>query len=436
MVPNTFTFHREQSSRGFRLLTGVSVVALAGATLAGCASSGNPGADTGSVTLTMSMINTYQPGLDPLIEKFEAANEGITVQPAYYAADVYASTVPTQFAGGSGTDLMFLMADTGVMGTRTFQAAGYLADLSDQSWVDTIYPATSGGYEIDGAAYARDLGISALAVLSYNEKIFADLGLEVPTTFDDLLDQCATISAAGLVPISWGGASTPVNWNNVVSLAGNTLLGDDQGWLGDLLAGDTSFASTPGWTEALDQVTAMQAANCFSPGVAAQGLDQMLGEFAQGKSAMMFTYGGLNGVVLQQAPDLEIEMFSPPVDGSGDGWLTVQAAGGIGIWAKSAHLDAAKQFLAFLSEPDNLRVLASQNQLISPTDALTNTLPDLYAGLLPYFESGRTIAAIVADFPNATVMSEDAGSAIQGLFTGQLTVGGVLEAMDVSVATQ
>jgi ABC-type glycerol-3-phosphate transport system substrate-binding protein len=126
-------------------------------------------------------------------------------------------------------------------------------------------------------------------------------------------------------------------------------------------------------------------------------------------------------------------MFAPPAADSGDTWLTVQPAGGIAVWKKSAHPEAAEQFLDFISGPDQSRKLAETNQLISPADAVSGQLPDLYAGLAPYFASGRTIPAIVSDFPNASVMYDQAGSSIQGLFTGQRTTQQVLQDFDTAV---
>ncbi|HEY0246652.1 MAG TPA: extracellular solute-binding protein [Gryllotalpicola sp.] len=432
MITTSSGTRNEARRRAIRAVALTAAVAAGSVGLSACASSAS---DSSNSTLTMAMMTTYKPGLDKLIPQFEKQNPGITIKPTYYSPDVYAQTVPTQFTGGNGSDLVYLDAGTGTQSVARMGAAGDLADLSDQSWVSTMYPATKANYEVKGKVMARDLGISSLASLSYNTDYFSKNGLAEPTTFSQLLDLCASISSKGKIPIAWAAGSQAVNYNDVVSLASNTLLGGDPGWLQKKLSGSASFAGTPGWRQALQQVLDMKKAKCFSPGASSVTLDQMLGQFASGQAEMMFTYGGLNAAVLQQAPQLHVAMFAPPAETASDTWLQVQPAGGIGVWSKSQHKAAAEKFLDFISGTTQSRDLASVNQLISPQDAVANKLPDMYKGLLPYFQDKKTLNCdLVVSIPNSTEMTNDSGASIQGLFTGQKTIDQVLGDMDSAIA--
>ena len=60
--------------------------------------------------LTLVALSSYKPGLDPVIAAFEAENEGVSIEASYYeAGDAYTTAVPTQFAGGNGSDIVFVL---------------------------------------------------------------------------------------------------------------------------------------------------------------------------------------------------------------------------------------------------------------------------------------------------------------------------------------
>jgi len=408
---------------------GVAVVVAAATALTGCGASGD---SSGDVNVTMAMLSTYKAGFDTLIPEFEKANPGIKVQPNYYSASVYAQTVPTQVAGGNGSDLIYVGGGDAAESAKRLAEAGHLADLSDESWADTVFEPTRPVYEFDGKLVARDLGMSTLATIEYDVDYFNEVGVEVPTDFAGLLEMCETISAEGdRIPISWGGGLPAVGYNNLVSIAGNTLLGDEQDWTQKLVDGDVTWSDTPGWRDALEYIVDMKDAGCFSPDAASLSFDQMLAQLASGQAASMFTYGGLIAAVKQQTPDLNLAIFAPPARNADDTWLTVQPAGGIGIWSQSKHIDEAKLFLDFISGEEQQRVLADTNVLISPSDGASGNVPEAYAGVAHLFESGRSIPSDAATLlPNVTEVGNVIGASIQGLFTGQKTVDQVLADMD------
>jgi raffinose/stachyose/melibiose transport system substrate-binding protein len=390
-----------------------------------------PAAAAESASLKLAALSSYQAGFDKLIEAFEAEYPNIDIAATYYeAGQAYATTIPTQFAGGSGTDLVFVLAGQARPYSVTpFAAAGYLADLSGASWVSSMYEPTKSLYEYDGAVRARDLGIAPLALLSYNKAYFAENSIAIPTTFDELLGVCAQIAAEGTIPIAWAGGSAVVNANNVATLAGSTVLADDPDWLAKRAAGEVTFAESEGWRRAVQHLADMIAGGCFSPGASGVPLAEMVTQFATGQSAMMFTSGILNGQVLQQTPDLDIGLFPPPGDVPEDTRVIVQPAGGMAIWTEAASAEAANQFLDFISREDQAVVFARASQVISPAEATAGNLPGLYADLASYFDNGQVLSDPTAIWPN-TDMNSNFGESLQGLFTGQKTVDDVLADMD------
>jgi len=430
---------------GGRVL-GVAAIVTAGIVLTACSSNGgtpapNPSSSStdapiGPATVTMTMLTSNQPGMDPLIERYNAENtDQITVEVSYFeSGDAFNTAIPAQFSSGNGTDIIQVLGGrASPVSVNSFNNAGYLTDQTDAPWVAAMYEPTKPLFEVDGKVLAKDFGISPLAIMTYNEDIFDANNLKVPTTFNDLVKLCGSISALGLTPISWGGASYAVNANNVAVIAGNTVFSSDPEWLAEAMAGDATFADS-GWVDALDQLQQMIDAGCFSPGTAGMALNDMLTTFGSGQAAMMFTYGGLNGRVLAQAPDLNIAMFPFPALKPADTRITVQSAGGLGVSTLSKNQAAANAFLDWLSQPDVAAELAASNFLISTPEANSAELPEIYSGLTDAFKTGDTIIAdVTAQWP-ATSFNTAFGTSIQGLFTGQKTVDQVIADADAAFA--
>src|SRR5262249_666143 len=153
-------------------------------------------------------------------------------------------------------------------------------------------------------------------------------------------------------------------------------------------SGTVTFAKSDGWRRAIQHLSDMIRAGCFSPGAGGMSLAEMVSQFATGQSVMMYTSGILNGQVLQQAPDLKIGLFPPPGDVAADTRIVVQPAGGMAIWSKTKSADAANLFLDFISREDQAVTWARLSQVITPAEAAAGNLPGLYGDLASYFNKG------------------------------------------------
>ena len=85
---------------------------------------------------------------------------------------------------------------------KTFADAGQLRDIS-KVWAevdgDNIFP---GGLQrvmkVNGTPYAIPLNMATISNIFYNKKIVDDLGIAIPTTFEELQAACEKVEAAGI----------------------------------------------------------------------------------------------------------------------------------------------------------------------------------------------------------------------------------------------
>ncbi|MCC6674707.1 MAG: extracellular solute-binding protein [Thermomicrobiales bacterium] len=117
---------------------------------------------------------------------------------------------------------------------------GALADVSDvwtQAIADGNLPESLGAaFTFDSKQYALPTHVSYWPVF-YNKKVFADNGIEVPTTWDEFTAAAETLKSAGITPF---GATQNGRWPSFIWFEEMILRSDPQLYL-DLTAGKAKY---------------------------------------------------------------------------------------------------------------------------------------------------------------------------------------------------
>ena len=174
----------------------VAVVTLASLVLAGCATAGE---DDGRTQLDFFQFKGEAlEDFEEIIADFEAENPDIdVVQNQVADAD---TLIRTLLVKNRTPDVITLNAN-GNYG-RLAQA-GVFHDFSGDPLLDTINPAVQEiladlgtfGDEVNGLGYVNNAD-----GIIYNIDIFEEQGLEVPETFDELIQVCEQLQDAGITP--------------------------------------------------------------------------------------------------------------------------------------------------------------------------------------------------------------------------------------------
>ena len=181
-----------------------ALVALAAAlVVVGCGGDDDDGAASGGEKVTLSfLVDNSDQAVKPaeaLIKAFQAKNPNITIK------------LETRPQGGEGDNVVKTRLSTQEMtdlfaynSGSLFQAlnpASQLTPLNDEPWVgdldDAFKPSVSAEDQVYGAPFGSAFGGGIL----YNKKVYADLGLEVPQTWDEFMANNAKIKKAGIDPV-------------------------------------------------------------------------------------------------------------------------------------------------------------------------------------------------------------------------------------------
>jgi ABC-type glycerol-3-phosphate transport system substrate-binding protein len=214
---------------GALLSTAVLALAVAAVALGSPAKTGAAKADGGSLTVWLSGTyagatpgSTYRKWLDGIKARYEKTNPGSTVKfvltpinNAQFTAQIAAAfasrkvpDVMLVYSGGYTTP--YMLSSLEKLNDRVAETPGFYAGQT--AWDLSCLNLDCKGGKGDIYAVPNDQGTYALF---YNKALFRKAGIAAPPkTYKELLAQCATFKAKGILPLAYGdrdGYSTD-NW--------------------------------------------------------------------------------------------------------------------------------------------------------------------------------------------------------------------------------
>jgi raffinose/stachyose/melibiose transport system substrate-binding protein len=284
----------------------------------------------------------------------------------------YPTVLSTALAGEKGPDVMMVRA------YGAFEAVakpGYLLELNDANvpGLSKLPEAALKGQTLrsDGKIYAVPFATQTMLII-YNTEVFQKAGVTPPETWDELLEACKKLKAAGFIPFANGVATA---WQNetLVSALLSSQIGKD--FEADIVAGKADFTDKR-FTDALGRLEALAKADYLSPSF--QGIDYPTSQqlFSSGQAAM-FAGGSFELAPFRKAnPALKLDVFASPVLKKGDPRLVgVFLDGGYAVNARSANKDDAVKLMRYLASKDFGDKFANTLGNLSPIPGVAFTDP-------------------------------------------------------------
>ena len=389
---------KRDGRRRFGVLAGVLTLVLA--LVAGACSSSSD--DTSSadpdapVTLRVAMGSPGEAQIavwEAAGTAFTAANPNVTVEFNFQDDDLYETIgLPNLLNGGDAPDIYFEWAGQRLQNRYD---EGFVADITDavkNGDLGTYFDEGAyNGMVIDGKNVMVPGNADVTTVMWYNVDIFNDLGIAVPTTWDEMITASETIKAADIIPIGIGNKDLwPVgNWaSHIMSRA----MGED---LYDQMLKQEIPMDSPEAIDAMKYIVQMQETGIVND--SANAIDDNEGAelFFQGKSAMHPIGSWLVSWAIESAPDLNFDYFNlPAMDGAGTQDSVIAVSTGYIVNAKSQVQDVAVEFLTLFSSPEFTSQMVDAGGTPLATGALDRD--DVDSRILSLMEMMQTSGALVA----------------------------------------
>lgn len=423
------TNHSRRSRRTRRL---VPIAAGLGAALAlsGCGFVNAGGGDDEDATGPISTYTSPEQntGLEEIYAAY-TAETGTEIDASFAAAEELNQQLRVQLTSGTAADLIRVSPGfsspvaSGVLGGE-----GELADLSDAEWAGRLDDSTRSLAESDGDLVAYPVGRNAI-VMAYNIEVFDELGLEVPTTWSELINASEEIEASGRVPIAAGLTGGIYLQFFVYALASTLVYGENPDLDAQMQAGETTFADDESWNEVFEKFVELSA--FFTPDSLGVPADQAQQSLARGEAGMtMLVSAGLPQ--LYEYSEEGAEAFGvfamPSSDDAADTRVPV-APDFIAVNASSPRVDEAKELIEFIAQPENIQSYAATMGVLPGISEGVEVPSSPLDPLLPLIDDGRTAPYANYLWPNGDTQQ----ALLQGgqqLVAAEITVSDLLSMLD------
>ena len=360
--------------------------------LAGCAAGPT---DDGAVELSLLVDNSEQSVIpaEALIEAFEAANPGITIEletrPQGAEGD---NVVKTRLATGEMTDLFLYNSGS------LFQALNpdaTVLPISDDPMLDNVIDSFEAAVSTPNGVYGVPFGNAVGGGIFYNIGIYDELGLEVPTTWDDFTANNEAIVEAGYAGVIQTYADT---WTSQLFLLGDfyNVLAVDPEWADAYTANERKYATDENAIKGFERLQEVFESGFLNEDFASATYDDGLRKVATGEGAHypMLTFAV--GPMVENFPEAQEGVGFFGIPGDGPNGLTTWMPGGLYAAATTEHPEEAKLFMAFLASVEGCDIQIEAIGAAGPFLVEGCSLPDdvarSIADMLPYFESSESSA--------------------------------------------
>jgi multiple sugar transport system substrate-binding protein len=405
------------------VLAGMGAATAAGA-LAACGGSGGSGGDG-----RLEFQQWWEPELPEgflreLMDEFEAANDGITVE---LLSGPYAATKEQLIAGAASRTMPDVMGLDGAW-VNDLAAQKALADL-DQLMGDASYDDADLAAKVEVEGATRMIPVANFAYMLFaNTAVLGAAGIDAPPATRE--EFTAAAKAAVEADPNVAGWVLPLSLE-----APNGVQNDVMSWLwanGDsmLADGKPALDSEP-VTSVLDFIVDLNDQGLIASGGATLKEQDKVEEFSSGRAAMIVDTVAHVNMFRENSPDLEFEVAAMPALDGADGKPGVTyGSWGIGVAEGSENKDAAWKLVEFLMGEDvNARIASAANAFPGNSTSVPDGVEEdeVTKAAFAVWQGGTPVNEFVG-LPVAEQLMRDFAEQLQKTLEGSQDVGQALSA--------
>jgi raffinose/stachyose/melibiose transport system substrate-binding protein len=321
------------------------------------------GGEAGAVTLTFltGSTDTEVASAKAIIDAFKAANPNITI------------THDTRPGGSDGDNLVKTRLSTGEMADvfvynngsllQAIKPEQNLTPMDDQPWVSSLDQTfVDSTKAADGKLYGGPWGTVQGGGVLYHIPTYEKLGLEIPQTWDQFMQNNEEIKKAGIDPVIQSYGET---WTSQLFVLGDYHNVEAQvpDFAAQYTAGKMKYATTPAALEGFKHIQQVQEGGHLNKNYRSAELNDGIKMVAEGQGVHYPQLGGVTANIENVAPGKsnDVGFFPLPGNDPATFGLTVWPGNGLYIpkTVEGEKLDAAKKFVEFMTTQQGCDAYAS-----------------------------------------------------------------------------
>ncbi len=296
----------------------------------------------------------FKDQFEAYFEQFKAKelaekNIDVTIELEMPSADQAGQILQARLASNDAPDIFTLHA---IADIPAYYEAGYLADLSDLDYVDTVFESVRNTVTYNGQVVALPLESLAWGYM-YNRDIFAQYDLAAPQTISEMEQVVATLNENGETPFLLAFQESWIPQLMMALSLGGTVMSEHQSFIDDMNAGTGSYGDVESVFNVIDIIMANGTDKPFEVGSAAGSAD-----FANGKAAMWVQGPWMSGSILEVNPEMEIGVAPLPTSEDPAGaMINLSTSTSLAIAPTTEHMEVAQDLLNYILDAQDSSAL-------------------------------------------------------------------------------
>jgi raffinose/stachyose/melibiose transport system substrate-binding protein len=378
---------------------------------------------------SLNLSNTNDVTLSLLIDN-QAEQDGIRAVAAEIEKKYHIKTeIETRPSGVEGQQMMKTRLATGDMTDLVFYNSGslihalnpeeYFVDLSNEPFMDKVIDSFKQSVMVNDKVFGIPGGNALAGGWLYNKKVYKKLGLSVPKTWGELLDNSEKIKAAGKTAVI---GTYKDDWTSqLIILADNhNVISESPTFAADLTANEAKFADTASALRSFEKLSEVFQNGYLNHDFQTATLKEGIEMLVAGSGVQYPMVSGVLTTIEKNYPNSinDIGFFPQPGDTSDQKGLTIFMPPAIYLNKNAQSIEAAKKWLAYFISPEGQKVYFSKKTIVGPFAIegmkVPTPLNSALKEILPYFDSGKTTPALEyltpLKGPNFPLITKQVGS--------------------------
>jgi raffinose/stachyose/melibiose transport system substrate-binding protein len=378
---------------------GLVMTACGGSSSSSGGSSAGEAGDNVTLSFLVNSGETNEAQAKAVVEAFQQENPTITIETSTRPGGTEGDNlIKTKLATGEMEDIF--QYDSGSL-LQALNPDQSLVNVADQAYMGKLDENFKKAVGTANGTYGVPWNSSMAGGILYNKDIYAELGLKIPTTWDEFIANSQKIKDAGkAAPIV---ASFGDGWTSQLWILADfyNVQAQNPDWAQEYTANKVNFSTEPAFA-GFSNLEEVGRSGLLNSDFASATYDDAIKMLAEGTGAQypMLTLAVQN--IQQNYPDAlsKIGIFPMPGINPADNGLTVWEPNAVYISKATdgAKLEAAEKFQAFMATPAACAAVQASAGATGPFVVDGCTLPAdapaIVADQQPFFDADKTGLAL------------------------------------------
>lgn len=369
------------------------------------------------VVLTLLIDKTSQiDGFEAIAKAFEEKT-GIVTELEFQPGSIEGENViKTRLATGEMTDLLYFNSGSLL---RSLNPERNFVDLSAESYMERIADSYKQTVTVNNKIFGVPVDAAMVGGIFYNKRVYKELGLEIPMTWDAFMDNCQVIKDAGKTAFI---GSFKDDWTAQLILLADYYYVQQQvpDFAEKFTKNEAKYATTPAALEAFKKYKEIVEKGFMNSDFLATTYDEAQARLASGEG-VHYDMGSwvLDGLSVNYPDQInDIGFFAQPDNKPGLNGTTVWIPNSVYLNKNGENVKAAKEWAEFFVSPEGIDVWMSAFPpkgpfVVKGVEFPDNILPAV-KDIIKYFDEDRTAPALEfltpVKAPNSPAICVEVGS--------------------------